>query len=264
MAWFGRLASLNGARHASCSHDGSPVSHHCPPSAPLDLSAPTSTLTVPRSTTCHTAAFHAARGFTLIEMMVVVIIITVVSALAIPSVSRQLRDRRTFEMAQRIAQVYHGARMRAMGRGSAVMVRFRKSGTQVYYTVLEAQRGVTDSPTGTSNAACAALPIPSCLTPNWDSATATDYRRVSELKFDGGADYDSVNAVMLNSLNANAGTLDICFTPMGRAFSKTTGTLSQLTEAYRATVFRGTSTTSGIGRNYQVLILPTGAARVLQ
>jgi type IV fimbrial biogenesis protein FimT len=203
-------------------------------------------------------------GFTLVEMLTVVIIITVVATLAVPSVRLQLRDRRTFEMAQRVAQVYHGARMRAMGRGSAVLVRFRKSGTDVTYSVLEAQRGTGDAPTGTSNAACAALPIPSCLTPNWDSPAATDYRKVSEFKLNAALSYDALNASVANSAGSASDSLDICFTPMGRTFSRTTGGLAQLSEAYAATIFRGPSASAVVGRTYQVLLLPTGAARVLQ
>ena len=59
----------------------------------------------------------ARRGFTLVELMVVVVMITVLATLAIPLVTEQLRDRRTQEAAERVAGVYRDARMRAMGRG---------------------------------------------------------------------------------------------------------------------------------------------------
>src|SRR5688572_14870591 len=63
------------------------------------------------------------RGFTLIELCAVVLIITVFAAVAIPTAVSQLRDRRMQEAARRIGMVYRQARLRALGRGSAVLVR---------------------------------------------------------------------------------------------------------------------------------------------
>ena len=52
--------------------------------------------------------------------MVVVVIITALAALAVPSILRQMRDRRTRQAAEEIASVYRQARLRALGRGAAV------------------------------------------------------------------------------------------------------------------------------------------------
>src|SRR5690606_14583117 len=107
-----------------------------------------------------------ARGFTLMEMLAVVVLITILAAIAIPLATKQMRDRRTHEAAQQVATLYQSARMRAMGRGSAVLVRY-VPGAPATFELLEAQRGPATTPEGAVDAACAALPVSSCLTTNW-------------------------------------------------------------------------------------------------
>src|SRR5512146_66728 len=71
----------------------------------------------------------AERGFTLVELIVVVIIIAVLAVMAIPTITQQMRSRRTQFAAKEVAALYRDARMRAMGRGSAVLVRFESNVT---------------------------------------------------------------------------------------------------------------------------------------
>lgn len=189
-------------------------------------------------------------GFTLLEMMTVVIMITILASATIPLATRQLRDRRTQDVAQRIATMYQSARMRAMGRGSATLVRYT-AGTPGSFAVLEAQRGPNDTAGGAPNVACAALPVSSCLTTDWINAASEQYRSVSTLDFSADA---GLTVVM------NGGTnLDICFTPMGRTYAAATGQpLVPVSDVYTATVGRS----SGNVRSRQVLVLPNGAARL--
>lgn len=194
--------------------------------------------------------------------MVVVVIITVMATLAIPLVTEQLRDRRTQEAAERVAGIYRDARMRAMGRGSAVLVRF-SPGTRGRFDVYEAQRGTTDSPTGSSDPACAALPVSSCLNTDWNAAAGTSYRSLSFLDLATRNEYDRVKIGMKDQGGGAVSTLDVCFTPMGRTYyrTNTATTLTQLTNVHSAEVYR-TDGTDRIGRTRNVLVLPNGVARL--
>lgn len=194
--------------------------------------------------------------------MVVVLIVTILSAIAIPLVTRQMRDRRTHEAAQRVAALYRDARMRAMGRGSAVMVRF-SPGTRGAFEVLEAQRGTTDAPTGASDASCATLPIGSCLTPDWNGAEGASYRRLTALDLSNRGEYDRLTITMEDQEGSGLDHLDVCFTPMGRSFFRSlkAANLQPLTTTHVAQVYRAEGA-NRIGRTRRVLLPPNGAARI--
>ena len=188
--------------------------------------------------------------------------ITILAATSIPLITRQMRDRRTQEAAQRVASLYRDARMRAMGRGSAMLVRYTP-GTRGRFEIREAQRGSTDSPTGSSSAACSALPVSSCLTPDWNGAVDDEYRILTYLDLANRGEYDRLNIDLLNESKTPLSTLDICFTPMGRAFSRSNlaQNLQPLTSAHVAEVYRAEGS-NRLGRTRRVLILPTGSSRI--
>jgi type IV fimbrial biogenesis protein FimT len=185
--------------------------------------------------------------------MVVILIITVCAGLAIPSAVVQLRDRRVQEAGRKIALMYRQARLRAEGRGAAVLVRF----TGGQFTVLEARLGT--APAG-APAACADLPVSSCTNTAWNSNPA-----VSRLVdgYAGAASGDSANIAVAisNSTGANVSSLEICFTPMGRAFTRSVlndGTpFTTLSDAFLVTLTR-----PGMGRARRVALLPNGTARL--
>ncbi len=66
---------------------------------------------------------------TLIELMVVVIIIAIFAAIAIPGIAKSSDDRRAFEKATELAQLMQEARGRALATGSAQMVGLEVNGT---------------------------------------------------------------------------------------------------------------------------------------
>ncbi len=176
------------------------------------------------------------------ELVVVVLIIGVTAALATPSLLGQMRERRSRDLAQRVAQVYSQARMRALGRGSAVLVRFN-SGTG--FTVLESIEGATVAATR-AGATCAARPGLGCITNNWGNAGDTT-RTVQTLSWSSEFSVTGTTAAM-----------DICFTPSGRSFLSTDGTAPRapMVGAQLLTVQRG----DGLART--VAVLPNGMARL--
>jgi type II secretory pathway pseudopilin PulG len=192
----------------------------------------------------------------LVELMTVVIMITIFAVIAIPAVTQQARERRAQEAADRVASLYRGARLRAMGRGSAILVRFTP-GTRGRFEVLEAQRG------SSAESGCEALPVSSCLSPDWNGPADEDYRSLSVLDLANRGEYDRINMEMHDQTDAKVNALDICFTPMGRAFARTNAAqaLAPLTKTHVAEVWRADGTTR-LGRTRRVIILPNGAARI--
>ncbi len=204
---------------------------------------------------------RSGRGFTLIELMVVVVIVGLLSVLASPSIAERLRDRYAKEVAHRIEGFYRTARLRAMGRGGAVLVRF--AGNRV--EIREARLGPA-APAG-----CEPMPVNNCTTNTWTAAIpATDNILVQNKELQ--VQLNEYEQVFYNTAPpgaANPGTatpgggLDVCFTPMGRAFfSVDSGAnWAAMTGAAQVNVWRVMDGSKrGLTRN--VLLLPNGSARV--
>ena len=182
--------------------------------------------------------------------MVVVVIIGILAAIALPQITDRLRERRASQAAQQIALMYRNARLRAMGRGSSVLVSYAAASG---FRVLEALPP-------DNNCTLPRLPL-SCTNTNWNVPAAT--REVEH--FDPAASGATglyagvILAITAKPAGTPAPTLDTCFSPHGRTFSRLSGAnpLAPMVGTFDISVSRGSN-----NLQRHVSVLPSGMARL--
>jgi prepilin-type N-terminal cleavage/methylation domain-containing protein len=217
-----------------------------------------------------TAAARARKsglGFSLIEVLVTVVIITIIAAIALPVLGNGMKDRRTRHTAEEIARVFRDARLRAIGRGSAVLVHYASSGSNQTLEIREAVAG--PSPFNSGNATCSLLPATSCSTANWtDVAVVSLGSQILETySIDNAA---GTNVILeLPGSGAAVTEYNVCFTPLGRTLALA-GALANFATASQimttVPTFRVYRTLPGdttrVGLERRVVLLPNGQARL--
>ncbi len=191
-----------------------------------------------------------ARGFTLLELVAVVAIISIFAALAVPAAVHQLRDRRVFEAARKTALLYRQARLHAMGRGAAVVVNFNAG----VYTVREAVRN--PDPGGN----CPNMPFNSCTGTVWENPAQV--RTIGGLAPAGTGDLADLTLSLLDETDTAQSYVDICFTQLGAPvirFAPATA-YRVMDSAYVARAARAV-TSRTLPR--QVVLMPNGTARLM-
>lgn len=195
--------------------------------------------------------------------MVVVIIISVLAVVAVPSATQQFRDRRTRELAEKVTLAYREARLRALGRGSAVLVRFDKrvveSGT---LEIREGVEGATRVAARGVAAGCAPLPSAGCTTNTWNIAQ-DDNRRISLLDPSIRGEYANME-LAVDSIVDDRDYVDVCFSPMGGAFIRYADNLpfARMVEVPTVRVWRKNTDGDRVGLLRSVLVLPNGVSRI--
>lgn len=159
---------------------------------------------------------RASAGFTVLEILIVVVIVTLLAAIAVPGISKRARGYKARGIAETAANIYRGARLNALGRGAATLVRYDQvTGT---LTVLEAIQGPVVA--AAQGAGCATMPVNSCTDnlARWDPASVTN-QRLSTTNLLGGGDFTTTMLFRDAAGNSTASaTIDVCFTPAGRTF----------------------------------------------
>ncbi len=183
----------------------------------------------------------------------VVVIIAILAAIAVPSLALRIRERRSQQTALQIAGIYRGSAHEALGRGASILVSYKDS----RWTVREGVEGAAASTLRTGDDKCQNLPTRGCTTNDWGNATS---RSVGA--FDPAGTASDITADVAFQGSA-ADDVDICFSPLGRAFVRQdSGTWSPLTSVLVVDGQRQEADNQKVGLKRQVVVLPNGTARL--
>ncbi len=164
------------------------------------------------------------RGFSLLELCVVVTIIGILAMMAFPEMGDAVLERHTYDDAGQILGLVHTARTRAMGRGAATMVTFDTATAGLARGNFQIYEAVSPNPGGASDTT-ARLPNSSCLLPQfgWTNGTPTN-TFIDGVNLNGGYETNAnilARVVTFNNTGTPSvagGIVALCFTPLGRTY----------------------------------------------
>lgn len=193
---------------------------------------------------------RARAGFTLIELLLVVSLIGIMSAIAVPSVLRLMQDRRSQRDAMTLLVTLQDAHTRAFGRGAAVVMTITKDTTTAPAVV-----GIAESSFDINGATVGGLiPNPACngVLP----ATDTAWWQASPKETDFTVTF---NGNVSGGLGAGA-KAQLCFTPRGDTMGRM-GTTGQWLKMTGLVVFE-LKLKGNTGITRRIDLLPNGISRM--
>jgi prepilin-type N-terminal cleavage/methylation domain-containing protein len=206
---------------------------------------------------------RGARGFSLVELLVVVTLIAIIALLAIPSMTEASDDRRAYDDAGYVMQLFRTARQRAIGRGAAILVAVSTDGTTDRGT-FKMYEAVHPNPAGGGEAR---YPRSSCKSPTtWAplNSSNTDIWFVDGVDFNTARDGEAqvtAKTFIYNGATATAtNTAYVCFSPSGRAYGSTSAPSFDAAMPLVAPIEIRVEQPGGITR--RVVVPPMGQARL--
>ncbi len=211
-----------------------------------------------------------AGGFTLVELMVVVVLISILAVIAIPTMSAAKEDRLAFRTADTFARLLHDSHTRAMGRGAAQLVLVTSNGTTDRGSIITFE-----------SLDVAGRPVGACKNNDeWTGAYATPPGNATNPVVAGenlntGAGSLQVSAGLETTLQVTgvaANVAVICFTPSGRVYVTTGATataavnLLPLAQPFAGDIVMsvvrkpGGGAVNGLTRN--IIMTASGATRI--
>lgn len=170
-------------------------------------------------------------GFSLLELMIVVVIVGIVTALALPGVAQASRERRIQQAAVTVLDLAREVRTRAMYRGRAQTLIISANGLGLKFDAYE----------GSS---------PSCRLSNFGTGSLDLNQRVANLDLtDARFARDNLGANI--ALPSGTTYLQICYTPLGATF------FSTLPIVMASQAWSNDSSSLGMGGVFQINVYQT-------
>jgi type IV fimbrial biogenesis protein FimT len=213
-------------------------------------------------------------GFTLVELMVVVILIALLAIIAIPSMRTAQDDRRAFDYARQYSSVIHRASVRATARGAAHLVVIDAGGIRGHVRLFEAVDG-TAPPSGPRQVTSCKVPGQWAGAAGWAPGAADPVLSpfVDGLSLDtAGVNVDMNIGSKAFVGGAQVNAIVVCYTPGGNVYVGSGGNVTAAIAAMQvAQPFTGVADVqiqrrnaggAGIGLTRRVIVGGAGAPRI--